>query len=138
MGLRECTCISTYPQVGHPVSGLERGQTTLTFANLLGTNWIDDGVVQMMAEQLSESACMSAGGPNSNILVAGVHFAQAIEKQLLQKVNMAAPPHQYSLAMRPTLMTQMLSIYIFPQMYMATTGLQFTSTSQKMKFHTMS
>jgi len=68
-----------------PVSGLERGQTTLAFATLLGTDWIDDGIVQMMIEQLSESACMSATGSTSDILVAGIQFVQALEEASIKK-----------------------------------------------------
>ena len=68
-----------------PVSGLGRGQTTLTFTSLLGTDWIGEGVVQMMVEQLSESVRMSAAGSKMDTLVAGVQFARALEDAATKK-----------------------------------------------------
>jgi hypothetical protein len=58
-----------------PVSS-SQGLTTLTFASLLGTDWIGGSTVQLMVDQLSER--LRTSDQVSSTLIAGPEFARAL------------------------------------------------------------
>lgn len=61
-----------------PVLGLDNQQTTVEFTRLLGNGWLSTSLLQMMVEELSSRA-RTHTGIAANTVIAGPHFAQALE-----------------------------------------------------------